>query len=309
MLAFVRMSSRTVWTVLETTAKKYPDKIALQQPLGGGRYQSWTWREYAGSAREIAVGLRATGLSKGDMIALASETRAEFYLTDLGVMASGAIAAALYTSLPHAEQRRTLQACGARVAFAENEKTMRALSQPGDSIRWILLTGESTTCESLESIRAEGRRVLAADPQAFDRICAEFDASDHAILYMTSGATGEPKMGLVTHQAIVGNLDMGPHVLPLTPEDSTIAFLPSAHIAQRVVVELLPAYNGACVWFSEGLSKLPAEIRSIKPTFSWLRRESGSECTRPSPLKFASARLRCADCSTSESVSARKPPA
>ena len=57
---------------------------------------------------------------------------------------------------------------------------------------------------------------------------------------MTSGATGEPKMGLVTHHAIVSNLDMGPHVLPLSPEDSTIAFLPSAHIAQRVVVELLP---------------------------------------------------------------------
>ena len=63
------------------------------------------------------------------MVALASETRAEFYLADLGVMACGAIAAALYTSLPHrGAARDALQACGARVAFAENEKTMRALS-------------------------------------------------------------------------------------------------------------------------------------------------------------------------------------
>ncbi len=273
------MSSRTVWAVLETTAQKYPDKIALQQPLGGGKYQAWTWREYADAAREIAVGLRATGLSKqsvgkGDMVALASETRAEFYLADLGVMACGAIAAALYTSLPHDEQRRTLHACGARVAFVENEKTMRALSGPssemGRSIRWILLTGEAppnANCETLETLRAEGRRALAADPQAFERIRAEFDPSAYAILYMTSGATGEPKMGLVTHHAIVSNLDMGPHVLPLSPEDSTIAFLPSAHIAQRVVVELLPAHDGACVWFSEGLSKLPLEMRAIKPTF------------------------------------------
>src|SRR5580704_18411817 len=146
MLAFVRMSSRTVWDVLETTAQKYPEKIALQQPLGGGKYRAWTWREYADSAREISAGLRATGVAKGDMVALASETRAEFYLADLGVMACGAIAAALYTSLPHDEQRRTLHACGARVAFVENEKTMRALSQPSTenapSTRWILLTGE-----------------------------------------------------------------------------------------------------------------------------------------------------------------------
>ena len=74
-------------------------------------------------------------------------------------------------------------------------------------------------------------------------------------------------MGLVTHRAIVTNLDMGPHVLPLSSADSTIAFLPSAHIAQRVVVELLPARDGACVWFSESLSKLPLEMRAIKPTF------------------------------------------
>lgn len=261
------MSVRTVWAVLESTAAKHPDKIALQQPLGGGKYQTWTWREYADAVREIAVGLRATGVSKGDMVALAAETRAEFYLADIGVMACGAIAAALYTSLPQEEQRRTLHACGACVAFAENEKTMRALARPGEPMRWILLTGEADGCESLDALRAAGRKALAGDPGMFKKISAEFDASDYAILYMTSGATGEPKMGLVTHYAIVSNLDMGPYVLPLSTGDSTIAFLPSAHIAQRVVVELLPARDGACVWFSEGLSKLPNEMRTIKPTF------------------------------------------
>ncbi len=145
---------------------------------------------------------------------------------------------------------------------------LRGPAADGDALRWILLTGEGAPgCETLESLRLAGRRVLDRDPQSFERIRTEFDPSAHAILYMTSGATGEPKMGLVTHHAIVSNLDMGPHVLPLSPEDSTIAFLPSAHIAQRVVVELLPAHDGACVWFSEGLSKLPIEMRAIKPTF------------------------------------------
>jgi len=271
MLAFVRMSSRTLWDVLEATSAKAPDKAALQQPLGGGKYRAWTWREYADIAREVAVGLRGMGVAKGDIVALASETRAEFYLADQGVMACGAIAAALYTSLPPAEQARALRISGARVAFAETEASARALEAsgegPAEPIRWILLTGEAPGFDTLESIRAEGQRILAADPSAFERICAEFDDTAHAILYMTSGATGEPKMGLVTHRAVVTNLDMGPYVLPLTPEDSTIAFLPSAHIAQRVVVELLPARDGACVWFSESLSKLPQEMRAIKPTF------------------------------------------
>ncbi len=111
MLAFVRMGSRTVWAVLEATAAKHPDRAALQQPLGGGKYRAWTWREYADIAREVAVGLRAMGVAKGEIVALASETRAEFYLADQGAMAAGAIAAALYTSLPPAEQARALRTC------------------------------------------------------------------------------------------------------------------------------------------------------------------------------------------------------
>jgi long-chain acyl-CoA synthetase len=257
--------SRTVWSILEATAAKHPDRAALQQPIGGGKYRTWTWREYADVAREVAAGLRAIGVAKGDIVALASETRAEFYLADQGVMACGAIAAALYTSLPPAEQAHALRTSGTRVAFAESEAFARALGVEG--VRWILLTGAASGFDTLESVRAEGQRAIASDPSAFERICGEFDDSDHAILYMTSGATGEPKMGLVTHRAIVTNLDMGPYVLPLSPEDSTIAFLPSAHIAQRVVVELLPARDGACVWFSESLSKLPVEMRAIKPTF------------------------------------------
>jgi long-chain acyl-CoA synthetase len=264
----IRVPSRTVWAVLESTASKHPDRAALQQPLGGGKYRAWTWREYADAAREVAVGLRALGVAKGEIVALASETRAEFYVADQGVMACGAIAAALYTSLPPAEQAHALKTCGARVAFAETEAAALALDKflpPG--VRWILLIGSPPGFDTLESLRAEGRRILAADPSAFERIRAEFDDSAAAILYMTSGATGEPKMGLVTHRALVTNIDMGPHVLPLSPLDSTIAFLPSAHIAQRVVVELLPARDGACVWFSESLSKLPQEMRAIKPTF------------------------------------------
>ena len=59
---------------------------------------------------------------------------------------------------------------------------------------------------------------------------------------------------------------MGPAVLPLGPEDSTVAFLPSAHIAQRVVIELFPLRWGMPVTFFESLMKLPQDIRKVRPT-------------------------------------------
>jgi long-chain acyl-CoA synthetase len=254
------MKPRTVYTVLEETSAIYPDKPALHQPLGGGKYRTWTWREYRDTVQQIAVGVRELGVPKGGMVALQSETRAEFYLTDIGIMTSGAISAALYTSLPYADQAKTLRASDAKVVFVENEKAMKALQSEGPlDVQWILLTDDS--------VRALGERKMREDPGVFERIRAEVNESDIAVLYMTSGATGEPKMGLVSHRALVTNMDMSPAAFPLSPEDCTIAFLPSAHIAQRVVVELLPIREGGVIWFSEGLAKLPHELRAIRPTF------------------------------------------
>jgi long-chain acyl-CoA synthetase len=74
-------------------------------------------------------------------------------------------------------------------------------------------------------------------------------------------------MVMVTHGAILANIRMGPAVLPLSSDDITIAFLPSAHIAQRVVVEILPILSGSAVSFAESLLKLQPEIKSVRPTW------------------------------------------
>ena len=265
------MGARTIYSVLETAAQTYGNAPALYQPVGKGKYQTYSWNEYKQAVEEIACGLRGLGIGKGDMVALYAETRAEFYLADLGIMANGSIAAALYTSYPLPDQIGNLRASDARLIFVEDPKSMQALMDAAGGValpvRWILLTGEAGDTLTLEQLRAQGRRALAEDPNAFEKIRAEVNAGDLAILYLTSGATGEPKMGLVTHAALVANVDTGPTVLPLLPTDSTIGFLPSAHIAQRVVIELLPIRLGVTVWFSESLAKLPAEMKTIRPTF------------------------------------------
>jgi long-chain acyl-CoA synthetase len=272
------MSARTVYTMLEETAAVHSQRPALKQPIGGGKYRIYTWAEFRDRVQWTAVGLSTIGVEIGDMVALQSETRAEFYFADLGVMAAGAIAAALYTSLPYAEQAHALRFCDARLAMVENPKAMQALKAalaalPDTTpvsvpdLQWILLTGTAEGALTLDQLIEKGRRRLAADPDAFERMRARFDDQALAVLYMTSGATGEPKMGLVTHAALVINIDMTPAVLPLTSDDCTVAFLPSAHIAQRVVGELMPLRTGSCVWFSEGLSKLPHELRAARPTF------------------------------------------
>jgi long-chain acyl-CoA synthetase len=259
------VTPRTLYQVLEEAAARYGDAPALHQPQPNGAYLTYSWNEYRRAAQEIAAGLHALGVEKGQVVALDSETRLEFYLADLGILARGAIAAALYPSYPVPDLIRTIEATGAVAVFVEDPQTFLALRHASVS-RWILLTGQAEGALALDDLRALGREALARDAGLAAKLRSAAQPSDPAVLYLTSGATGEPKMALVTHQAIVANLDMGPYVFPMGPQDSTVAFLPSAHIAQRVIIGFLPIRCGMAVHFFESLLKLPQDIRRVRPT-------------------------------------------
>src|ERR1051325_6089302 len=262
------MSSRTIFQVLEETSRLHGGRMALQQPYtenGVRQYRRWTWDEYRKAAEEIAAGLRSLGIGHRDIVASCSETRAEFYLADLGVMANGSISAALYPSYPPVDLVKSIAGCEAKALFVENAKLRKNLAAA--PVEWfIVLTGEADNALTLEQLRERGRAAMARDPGLINRMTSTVRPQDDAILYLTSGATGEPKMVMVTHEAIIANLDMGPGALAIGPEDITVAFLPSAHIAQRIVVELIPIRCAMPVAFAESLMKMPQDIKDVRPT-------------------------------------------
>ncbi len=131
---------------------------------GGGKYKTWTWRQYCDTVKQIAMGLRVIGLRKGETVAVQSETRAEFYLADVAIMTAGGISAALYISLPLADQAKTLVASDARFVFVENAKALKALqaAAPGFECQWILLTGdEPGVLAALNRSAGRARRRIA----------------------------------------------------------------------------------------------------------------------------------------------------
>ena len=267
------MSERTVYSLLEEAARKFGESPALYEPVqadGKRTYRAHSWIEYKRAVEEIALGLCELGVEPGDVVAIDADTRFEFYLADLGVMSAGGISAALYVSYPAVERAKTIRQCEARLVFVDKPTSLRELLSAADpplEVQWILLTGEQEDCMTLERLRALGRKVMAEDPEAAGRLRQRVGPRDYAILYLTSGATGEPKMGLVRHDALVANVDIGTAAVPIGPQHRSIAFLPSAHITQRLAMELFPIRMGMPVWFSEGLSRLPHELKAVKPTF------------------------------------------
>jgi len=243
----------TVPQLLRNAASLYGDRMALRQPRGK-EVQTWTWNQYLEAAEEIAAGLRAMGVVHGDHIAICSETRAEFYLADQGILMCGAVAAALYPSYPPEELKKTIANADAKILFVEEPK-MLAKMNDAPVQRIVLMSGIADGVTTLDNLRK------------FGRYAADVHPDNNAILYLTSGATGEPKMVMVQHGALAHNVNMAPKVVRLSADDITVAFLPSAHIAQRLGVELLPIRTGTAVSFTESLAKLPNEIKNVRPTF------------------------------------------
>ena len=213
------MAGRTVLTVLEQTAARYGDALALHQPMGGkaGGYRTYSWNDWLRSSREIALCLRALGLQKGEIAGILSETRAEFYLVDVGIMAAGGVSAALYTAYPMHELADNIRSVGPRFLFIEDAKTLAALAKAvetagGQMPEYLfLMTGEQAGTVSLEELQVRGRESLERNPGILARMAEELSPGDSAILYLTSGATGAPKMGLVSHPADSGQFGPRTH--------------------------------------------------------------------------------------------------
>jgi long-chain acyl-CoA synthetase len=268
------MPGRNVFTVLADTEQKFRGAAALHQPRKGkkGEFDSYLWSDWLRISTEIAAGLATLGMRKGEIACILSETRAEFYFVDLGVMGAGGVSAALYTAYPMSELAANVESSGARFLFVEDEKALeqlaKAVADRGDQLpeHVILMLDSPSGLFSVSDLREAGRKALERDPHFVEALQEAISPDDPAILYLTSGATGQPKMGMTSHRAILANLDMGPIVLPINPQDSTVVFLPSAHIAQRIVLELVPMRMGTPVWFSESLSRLPSDLKTVRPT-------------------------------------------
>ena len=267
------MDTRTIYTLLKNSAARLGDAPALHVPItreGKRDYRTYSWNEFRTQVEEGACGLRVAGFSRGDVIAIAADTGAPFYIADTAVVTAGCIAAALYLSYPPEDQVRTIRECDARAVIADTPATVEKLRQAAGAealnVQWFVLEGELEEVPNFDAVRESGRQAMDQDPQFFSCIEAEVKPEDYAILYLTSGATGQPKMALVTHHACVSNTDFG-ESLGLDSTHSTLVFLPAAHITQRLAGQLLPIACGMKVYFAESLLRMAQDLKASKPTF------------------------------------------
>jgi long-chain acyl-CoA synthetase len=241
----------------------------------GGSWQSISSVEIYQRVRALARTLQAWGVQRGDRVAILSENRWEWAITDFAVLGIGAVDVPIYPTLTSEHIGELMRDSGARVAVVSTriQYDKVAAVRAETVLEHVVMMDSAGTFENTGPADAVMFATIMreADGQGTERD-AEFDAlvgsvqpSELATLIYTSGTTGEPKGVMLTHGNIASNTSYATREFGFGPEDSCISFLPLSHITARAL-DYAMFFYGAQIAYCPQFDRLPATMKQIRPT-------------------------------------------
>ena len=236
-----------------------------------GRWVPISSDEVLTRARDIASGLYALGVRRGDRVAILSESRPEWTLTDAGCMFAAAIDVPIYPTLTPPQVRYILKDSGARVLVLANEEKyfqIKEILAECPAIEHLVFFEKNrgdTPGLSLVELEERGRGLKSQQPDILSKITDEIKPDDLATIIYTSGTTGEPKGVMLTHANLVSNLVDSSGHLHFGNADSALSVLPLSHVLERMAMYMY-LYHGMAIYFGESLEAIGNNLREVKPT-------------------------------------------
>jgi long-chain acyl-CoA synthetase len=239
--------------------------VAIRFPRDG-RWQEWTYQQLGQRARNLALGLAARGIGRGDRVALLGETRPEWTLADCAILCAGATVVPIYHTSSPEEVAHVLSDSGARLVIAENADQLAKVDAVRDRCPALREAISIDPVDGVASI-AELERVGAErDPAEAVALAHAASGDDVATIVYTSGTTGPPKGCLLTHANLLSTMDMYEQRLDLDGAVVIFLFLPLAHVLARVTELVGLDVGGTLAFWSGDTSRLVDDLANAQPT-------------------------------------------
>lgn len=248
----------TLCEAFQRTAATQPDAVALRTP---GDTQTLTWREYAAQVRRVAAGLAGLGVRRGDTVSLMMANRIEFYPLDVGAQHVGATSFSIYNTLPAEEITYLLDNAGTKVVMCEEQYVDRIRASGAAIKHLVCIDGSPEGTLTLDDLYAAG-----SDDFDFESTWRAVQPDDVATLIYTSGTTGKPKGVETTHANLLFEAFALDAVFGVRFGDRITSFLPSAHIADRMMALYDQEVFGIQVTVVSDAKAIAAALPDARPT-------------------------------------------
>ncbi len=254
---------RTIGGLLDDIAGKFPDNDALVYPERGLRY---SYREFNDICRQVAKGLLALGIRKGDNISIWAYNVPEWVILQFASAKIGAILVTVNTAYKSAELEYLLEQSDSTTLFmvrswkdTDYVATLNEVvpelssSQPGTLstaklpfLKTVVFIGDETPAGMInfDKVIANGRGVSDAELAAVE---ATLDHHDVINMQYTSGTTGFPKGVMLTHYNLINN---GFHIgecMKFTDKDRLCIPVPFFHCFGSVLAVMASVTHGTAM--------------------------------------------------------------
>lgn len=270
---------KSIIQLFEESAAKYGENPFLKEKLHT-EYESTSYNDTKSQVYNFAAGLMSLGIKKGDRLALLSEGRNNWVISELGILYTGAINVPLSIKLDaDVELKFRLQHSGSKIVIvsgAQYPKVAQIKKDLPDLEKVIILDEKDTDLDSNEIYFDEiielGKKYLEENRTNFEQTFQSITGSDMANISYTSGTTADPKGIILSHRNYTANVEQACSLMKIPEHYTTLIILPLDHsFAHTAGIYSFMAYGASLAFVKIGktpmetLKNIPTAIKEIKP--------------------------------------------
>ncbi len=269
---------KTIIDLFENSVKKYPNNTYLWEK-SNGKYTSTTYKKTRDLVLSFAASLQDIGIEKGDRIALLSEGRNNWIISELGILYAGGINVPLSVKLDAKNELKfRLLHSGAKMIIVSKDQApkIEEIRKELPDLKQVIHLDKKDNLEdneyNFDDLINSGKTILRKNREKLETTYQSVQADDIANISYTSGTTADPKGIMLSHNNYVSNVIQSHSLMEITPEWKTLAFLPWDHAFAHTACLYAFMYKGASIASletgktpMETLKNIPKNIKEVQP--------------------------------------------
>ncbi|MBN2033322.1 MAG: AMP-binding protein [Deltaproteobacteria bacterium] len=256
--------------------KRSAEDIAVREKAYG-IWLSYSWDEYLSYTKLCGLGLKALGLKRGENVGLVLDNHPEWLFSELGAQSMGAVIIPFFTSAVAKELGSGINRVEAAYVVVQDQEQVDKLLEIRDQLScvrrliYVDPTGMRTYRNdpwlmSFKELLERGKALDQEEPDLFGRELWEGKAEDVALMLMTSGTTGVPKLVMLSHENFLDMATKWLETAPIGEGDNWISITPTAWIVDQLWGVGITVGGGLAMNFPETSETAVQDFREIGPS-------------------------------------------
>lgn len=278
---------KTIPSLFEESVEKFSDNVLLWEKRNS-HYKGITYQETKEEVYKLAAALIENGVQKGDRIALISEGRNHWVISELAIFYCGAICVPLSVKIDEPSDlqfRLAHSGCKGVVISGNHKHKIFEIQNQLPELEFVILLDKLQEEEKInpkenlkvfimDELLEAGNKWLTTQSEVLDNVWRNLNHNEPVNICYTSGTTADPKGIMLTHTNYLTNVDQGSALFDIPEYFTSLHILPWDHSFAHTVGIYSLIRNGASLASlklgktpNETLRNIPICIKEVRPYF------------------------------------------